>query len=241
MKIIEKILEKQNDLKNAPGITIACLGDSVTQGCFDLYLKDNGVVETVFDQNGAYHSKLAQILSILYPAVPFSVINAGISGDTARDGKKRLERDVLNHNPDLVIVCFGLNDVCNGMEGLSAYQKSLVEIFNTLKNHAMETIFLTPNTMCTKVSCHLHNPEEREIAQSISQLQNSGILDQYVQTAREVCKQKEIPVCDCYAKWECLRNKGVDINNLLANHINHPTRELHWLFAAQLLETMLQD
>ena len=148
MKIIEKILEKQNDLKNAPGITIACLGDSVTQGCFSLYLKDNRVVETVFDQNGAYHRKLAQMLSALYPAVPFSMINAGISGDTAGDGERRLERDVLRHHPDLVIVCFGLNDVCNGMEGISAYQKSLEGIFDTLKAHAVETIFMTPQNLC---------------------------------------------------------------------------------------------
>lgn len=36
--------------------------------------------------------------------------NAGVSGNTALDGLARLEEDVLRHNPDLVIISFGLND-----------------------------------------------------------------------------------------------------------------------------------
>lgn len=44
MKIYDKILAKQEDLRNASAVTIAFLGNSVTQGCFDLYLeKDNGI------------------------------------------------------------------------------------------------------------------------------------------------------------------------------------------------------
>lgn len=38
------------------------------------------------------------------------LVNAGVCGDTAQDAGRRLERDVLRFNPDLVIVCFGTND-----------------------------------------------------------------------------------------------------------------------------------
>ena len=31
---------------------------------------------------------------------------------------------------------------------------------------------------------------------------------------------------------------GVDITDLLSNYLNHPTRELHWLFAYSLVHTM---
>ena len=50
-----------------------------------------------------------------------------------------------------------------------------------------------------------------------------------------------IPVCDCYAIWKKLYESGVDITELLANKINHPTREMNWLFAVSLLDVMMDD
>ena len=38
-----------------------------------------------------------------------------------------------------------------------------------------------------------------------------------------------------------LEQNGVDTTILLANRINHPTREMNWLFAVSLLETMFED
>ena len=37
MKFIEKLAKKQNNLYGAASATIAFLGDSVTQGCFEIY------------------------------------------------------------------------------------------------------------------------------------------------------------------------------------------------------------
>ena len=39
MKIIEKMAKKSADHYNNEGVTIAFLGDSVTQGCFECYKK----------------------------------------------------------------------------------------------------------------------------------------------------------------------------------------------------------
>ena len=44
MKIMNRIHEKANDNANKPGVTIAFLGDSVTQGCFELYKKSDGSI-----------------------------------------------------------------------------------------------------------------------------------------------------------------------------------------------------
>ena len=239
MKIVEKIMAKQADLRNAPSVTIACLGDSVTQGCFGLYLKNDRSLETYFDQHAVYHRDLAKILSLLYPSVPFNIINAGISGDNAPGGVQRLEQDVLCHRPDLVTVCYGLNDVCCGMEGLENYRKNLKTIFETLKKRQIETVFMTPNMMCTGVSCHLDGPEMREFAARIAALQNDGTMDRYMDAARQLCAEYGIPVCDCYAKWQLLQRSGVETDDLLANGINHPREQMHWLFAMSLLETLL--
>ena len=47
-------------------------------------------------------------------------------------------------------------------------------------------------------------------------------------------------MCDCYAKWKLLSQNGVDTTALLANGINHPSREMAWMFAYSLLETMMR-
>jgi lysophospholipase L1-like esterase len=39
-----------------------------------------------------------------------AIINAGIDGSTTQDALKRLERDVLSHKPDRVLIMLGVND-----------------------------------------------------------------------------------------------------------------------------------
>ena len=86
MEIIQKFIKKQNDLWMESQVTIAFLGDSVTQGCFEVYWKENVGIHTVFEQEKGYHRILAKLLAMLYPSVPVTVINAGISGDNAPFG-----------------------------------------------------------------------------------------------------------------------------------------------------------
>ena len=68
MNIIEKIKAKQKDLNaNAP-VTIAFFGDSVTQGCFELYkTSETSFLPEVRVEEG-YHAKLRSIFQMLYSA-----------------------------------------------------------------------------------------------------------------------------------------------------------------------------
>ncbi|MBQ3140524.1 MAG: SGNH/GDSL hydrolase family protein [Clostridia bacterium] len=241
MKIVQKLAARAADNFGQPAVTLAFLGDSVTQGCFEIYQPDEKSIETVYDQANAYHAQLAQMLAALYPSVPVNIINAGVSGGSAPHGLERLERDVLRHSPDLAVVCFGLNDCGGGAEGLSRYVGALEGIFKALQEQGCEVIFMTPNMMCTHVSCHLKGELERSIAQSISDRQNDGTLDLYLQEAKKLCARLGVAVCDCYAKWQRLHRSGVDVTELLANHINHPTRQMNRLFAVSLLETIFEE
>ena len=99
MKITELIKNKQNNISGERTPLIAFLGDSVTQGCFELYVKDDGNIGTSFHQNNAYHKKFAEILSYLYPKCPINIINAGISGDTAQGRLSVLSATFLNSVP----------------------------------------------------------------------------------------------------------------------------------------------
>jgi len=76
--------------------TIVTLGDSITEGG---------------GQPGGYVWLVQRWLSALYPSARIRVVNAGVSGHRATDMADRFERDVLRHEPDLVTIHVGVNDV----------------------------------------------------------------------------------------------------------------------------------
>lgn len=240
MKIMQKIAAKGNHNWSEPGVKLAFLGDSVTQGCFEIYKTSETNLDTVFDQNNGYHQHLKNMLATLYPSVPINIINAGISGGSAPHGLERLERDILSTNPDLVVVNFGLNDCGGGAEKLHIYKEAMDGIFARLEQEGIEAILLTPNMMCDHVSCMVQEPLFIGVAEKCAKRQNEGILDLYVEAAKEIAASHGAAICDCYAKWKALNANGVNTTRLLANYINHPTREMNKLFAVSLLETMMQ-
>ena len=241
MEIMKKIAAKAAKLGSAKIPTIAFLGDSVTQGCFECYRKSDGGIETVFDKNHAYHRYIDRIFSMLYTNVPLNIINAGISGGTAEAGLERLERDVLCHKPDLTVVCFGLNDCIAGIAKLDKYKESLRKIFTALQENGSEVIFMTANMVNTAISCHLSDDLLQTIAGKSMNRQKEGVLKAYFDGAKEVATACNVKICDVHAKWEMLYANGVDVTELLANKINHPTREMNWLFAYELVNTMMSE
>ena len=98
-----------SDIRNlgSRGENIICFGDSLTEGVGAGSGED-------------YPSMLAR--QIAQP-----VINAGRRGDTSADGLARLEREVLERNPRLVIVLFGGNDFLRRLP-VSESKKNLAEI-----------------------------------------------------------------------------------------------------------------
>ena len=238
MKFAEKLQQKSLNILGTRTPLIAFLGDSVTQGCFECYMRD-GQIDTVFQSGDSYPEKVKRILSMLYPRSSVSIINFGVSGSTAVEGAKRLERDVLSCSPDLLIVCFGLNDSNEEYEGIEKYKIALKEIFSKAKKAGIETIFMTPNMFNTYVSYSLKEEMLIALGKIFEKRQNEGLLDLYMDAAREACKEEDVAICDCYAIWKDMYNKGVDTTELLANGLNHPTREMHELFAWQLVHTIL--
>ena len=241
MKFFDKIQEKLRD-RQAEGITIAFLGDSVTQGCFECRSTNlNAIGEPVYDYQSAYSTRMREMLNLLYPAVPFHIINAGISGDNSACGLKRLHRDIISKNPDLVVVSYGLNDSTLGMENLGAYSKNIEGIFTALKKENIDTIFLTQNFDCTRTSPYATDPKIIELSVFLSKIQNEGVLKAYFEEAKKLSAQYGVKVCDMYSVWEKWAEKGVDTTELLSNKLNHPVKELHYYIAIKLLETIFYD
>ena len=140
MKILEKLLMDQSGLVENGPITIVAFGDSVTHGAV-------GPGEINYET--VYWNRLRKKINDVRNYVPVNVINAGIGGITAKESLKRMEGQVFAYNPDLIIVCFGLNDV-NGT--LEDYISSLRTIFEECNNRGIQTIFMTPNMLNTYVA-----------------------------------------------------------------------------------------
>lgn len=241
MKITEKLAARQNDLYGSAPVTVAFLGDSVTQGCFECYINEKGGIDTVFDPESGYSAKLRHILQTLYPRAQINIVNAGISGDSAKGGLERMERDVLSFLPDLTVVSFGLNDCGGGLERLSKFAERLRSIFDALQKQGSEVIYLAPCMTNTYVSSRITDDALKEIAVQQAKRENDGVLETYVNEATRVAEACGVRVCDCYQKWKRMQACGVDTTSLLANSINHPKREMHWLIAHALTETIFSE
>ena len=241
MKFLQKLAAKEKDLYSPNAVTVAFLGDSVTQGCFECYIDEQGRVETVFDTEQSYSAKLRELLQTLYPRAQINIVNSGISGDGTVKGLERLDDAVLRYKPDLTVVSFGLNDSGRGLDGIDGYRARLGEIFSRLTESGSEVIFLAPCVMNSYVSAAITEEKLRKIAENTQHAQNDGVLGRYFEAAHEVANEYGVRFCDCYSKWMRMQKAGVDTTALLANRINHPTRKMHWLLANTLLDTVFED
>lgn len=226
MNIKEKLLMEQAGLEEHGPINIVIYGDSVSHGALD------GTI----DYENVYWNRLKKKFNQFRDYVPVNMICASIAGTSAKSSLPRLEKQVLGHSPDLVIVCFGLNDVNSPLED---YIASLREIFSRCQQAGHDVIFMTPNMLNTYV---VEGTSEKYLkyAEKTAGMQNSGRMDRYMAEAIRLAQDMGVPVCDCYAKWKKLAETE-DTTRLLANKINHPTPEMHQIFADCLYELIMGD
>lgn len=228
MRVKDKIKMSFEELVQNGAINIVAFGDSVTHGALGL---------NEIDYETVYHNVLKKKINAVRSYVPVNVINSGIGGDCAREAVKRMQRDVFDHHPDLVIVCFGLNDVNGSIE---EYASALETIFAECTQRVEEVIFMTPNMLNTYVSEKTPAPY-LDYAGITAAYQTGGRMDEYMERARTVAEKAGVTVCDCYARWKQMQQNGIDTTSLLANGINHPKREMHELFAEELFKIIMDD
>lgn len=213
-------------LENGP-VTIVAFGDSVTHGA---------LATDEFNYETVYWNLLKQKILNVRNYVPVNVINAGIGGITAKRSLGRIDSQMLKYNPDLVIVCFGLNDVNGSLED---YLDSLEIIFKRCKDSGAEVIFMTPNMLNTYVADDTES-ELKNYAKVTAEMQNNGKMDKYMADAVKTAEKCGVKVCDCYSEWKKL-SKTQDTTILLVNRINHPIAEMHKLFADMLFDKIFED
>lgn len=226
MIIKEKIMLDRQGLNDFGPINIVIFGDSVSHGAVDGYN----------DYENVYWNLLKKKLNKFRDYMPVNMINVSIGGTTARESLPRFERQVMIHEPDLVIICFGLNDVNGSLEN---YLNSLESMFKKCIDNNVDVIFMTPNMLNTYVADDT-SENLRNYAAKTADFQNNGKMDEFMSSAVTLADRMGVKVCDCYSKWKEL-SKTEDTTLLLANRINHPVSEMHNLFADSLYEIIMSD
>lgn len=230
----ERLQEKAEDWSARPVIYVA-FGDSVTHG-----FREHDPAGSPLYPEAVYHRKFQKQVQREFPGTVLSVINAGVALETATDGLKRLERDVISLAPDLVTISFGLNDAMAGPEGLAQYTVSLQTIAERIQTEtAADLIFITPNLILTDLNPNIHEKQLEFVAPMLEK-SRAGIVDLYAGAMREVAAEMKLPLIDVHAVWKRWEREGREINLLLANGTNHPGEEGHQLIADLLFARLVE-
>lgn len=187
-------------------VTIVCLGDSVT----GVYYHTGG--------RRAYPEMIPLALEQVYPKCRIKLINAGISGNTTVDALNRLEKDVLDHKPDLVTVMFGLNDMVR--VPIADYQANLKSIIDKCHSIGAEVLLCTPNAVIESTG--------RPISK----------LLEYCAAMRATGQERNVPVCDCYGAHLALRERDPLAWRLTLSDAIHPNMDGHKLTAVTIVRSI---
>lgn len=103
-------------------VTIAVIGGSITQGTISLGSSDRSV-----KHKQAYADIFRDWWKKTFPDTQITFINAGIGATDSYLGVHRVEKDVLAHDPDLVLVEFSVND-----SGSAAHKTSYDNLIRTM-------------------------------------------------------------------------------------------------------------
>lgn len=115
----------------ADGQTIVFLGDSITEA------------------QGGYVDVVQGMIGAIAPQYRIKYINSGIGGNKVDDMLARIDGDVIAHDPDLITVSVGINDVWQGVNGtpLPLFKERYEELITKLEQMTVAKLVLFTTTV----------------------------------------------------------------------------------------------
>lgn len=176
---------------------------------------DQPTIVTFGDSTTATRGPLvvySMILAQELPAagIPVKVVNSGIGGNTTQQAVARFEKDVLQHNPDLVVIQYGINDsavdvwrdppATQSRVALEQYDANLRKMIRQLKEKQVAVILMTPNSLRwipRMQKLYGKPPYDPADPQGFNVL-----LKSYAAAVRKIAKEEHVPLVDVYAAFE---------------------------------------
>ncbi|NUM53867.1 MAG: hypothetical protein HUU46_09515 [Candidatus Hydrogenedentes bacterium] len=194
-------------LQRGGDVKIVAFGDSITAG------GDATKPELIFWQRwaSALHGK--------YPAARIATVNGATGGDTTVQGLARLKEKVLDAQPDLVFIGFGMNDHNVNSVPVDRFALNLTRMIGDIRAETNAEIVL--------FSAFPPNPKWKF---------GTHRMELYAEATRNVAKESLCAYADVFSNWQAInaRKKPEDV---LGNNINHPNDYGHWIYF-QVLNAM---
>lgn len=152
-------------------VRVVFFGDSITQAAVE---------------PGGYIVKMREMLGAEGKGADYDLIGAGVSGNKVYDLYLRLEKDVLEKKPDIVVIYVGVNDVWHKRSfgtGTDAdkFGKFYEALISKMQQAGIKVIACTPACIGEKTDCT--NTQD-------------GELNQYAQIIRELAATYQCALCD---------------------------------------------
>ncbi len=196
------IMKKETDKKP---IVTAFLGDSITQFGWE-------------NPNGYVNQVVSGLTNAGFNIIP---VPAGICGNTSADMLKRMDKDVLSKNPDIIFFMGGLNDIWLNEGTFEDYKKNISEIIKKAKNAELIIMSLTI------ISEDMNSSMNKEI-------------NRYNEFLKEISKENSILFIDLNSemKKELKNNKG---ENILTEDGVHLNDKGNTIIANKILKDFLES
>jgi lysophospholipase L1-like esterase len=188
-------------LETGEPLRIIALGDSLTQG----WMVRKGFL-----------AFLSEMLKKKYPSSRVEIINRGIPGDTADGGLYRLRGDVLDHDPDLVFIQFGLNDAFSGVHP-GRFEAAIQAIVESVRSDTDAEILII-----TSVPVVYERMDE--------------IADEFYGRLEAVAGRENLPIARVHRFWMQKVDEGLEFRSLVQSDQVHPTVEGYRLMAEAIME-----
>ncbi len=192
--------------------------------------------------NKVYSERVQEALLSLGSRI--TVANAGVSGNTTREAKKRLARDVLALKPRIVVMQFGINDsaidvwrkppASEPRIPLSEFGDNLRGMIQQCRERKATVILMTTNPLrwTPKLKGLYGKPPYRADAADGF---DSPSLARYNEVIRQVSQELKSPLVDIRAAYpEFAKAHNTDIDGLLLDGM-HPNELGHQLVSERLL------
>lgn len=199
---------KQTLQSGSAPVRIVCFGDSIT-----------GVYYHTGSRR-AWCDMLGLSVQKAYPKAKIEMVNAGISGHTTVNALARIESDVLDRKPQLVVVKFGMNDVTRVK--IDDFERNMNSIVEQCQAAGAAVVLCTPNSVIENGA----RPNAK--------------LKEFSSRVRKVAVAHKLLLVDLFSAWQEIRKEDALAWRLLMSDAIHPNMNGHKRFA-ELIASRIAD
>ncbi len=203
-------------LSRGKKVMMGFYGDSITTGCNASGTPQGGMVSPYAD---SYPIMVVKAMQKRYPN-QIEYFNTAVGGWTTQNGLDAFKERVIDNDPDLLILAFGMNDMD---DSLSAYGERTEKMVLALHEH-------NPKAEIVLVGTSLPNPETNWYLNQEKFVEELYLLEE---------KYSFVAVADVTKIYKHILDLGKKYKDISANNINHPNDFGARIYAQTILKTIL--